>query len=219
MEKHPELRRMAIQDLRQPAPFWQRLGQKSAPARRSLPSSARKAIRDLLPPDTEPAYRVLTKPKGLGSLGRQRFLALADCDGGLIAREAKTVAPSAWLWANGHGDRCGKGNPWLQKIVNASVRCRDPWWEVYRGWLVRRLAPDCSRIDIDQLVHHRDLASLLHAMGAETANIHLGTPKRGRRRIRASLAELPNDWLLDAARGMHKACLKDWREFKRAKSK
>jgi uncharacterized protein (DUF2252 family) len=52
MEKHPELRRMAIQDLRQPAPFWQRLGQKSAPARRSLPSSARKAIRDLMPPDT-----------------------------------------------------------------------------------------------------------------------------------------------------------------------
>ena len=96
------------------------------------------------------------------------------------------------------------------------MRCPDPWWEVRRGWLVRRLAPDCSRIDIDELVHHRDLASLLHAMGAETANVHLGTPKKSRKRLRAALADLPADWLLTAAHDMHKACLKDWREFKRA---
>src|SRR6201996_1060911 len=55
MEKHPELRAMAVQDLRQPAPFWQRTEEKSAPARRSVPSSARKAIRDLLPCDVEPS--------------------------------------------------------------------------------------------------------------------------------------------------------------------
>jgi len=215
MEKHPELRQMAIQDLRQPAPFWQRLEEKSAPARHALPTSARKAIRDLLPRGAEPAYRVLTKPKGLGSLGRQRFLALAEYQGGVIAREAKTVAPSACLWAGGRGKRAGHGNPWLEKIVRAAVRCPDPWWEVRRGWLVRRLAPDCSRIDIDEIVHHRDLASLLHAMGAETANIHLGTPGKARKHLRAALAELPADWLTDAAHTMHKACFKDWRDFKR----
>ena len=31
-----------------------------------------------------------------------------------------------------------------------------------------------------------------------------------------ALAKLPADWLLDAARDMHKACLADWREFRRA---
>lgn len=216
MERHPELRHMALQDLRQPAPFWQRLEAKSAVARRPLPASARKAIRDLLPTGAKPAYRILTKPKGLGSLGRQRFLALVTHDGGDIAREAKEVAPSAWLWARGRGDRAGKGNPWLEKIVRAAVRCPDPWWEVRRGWLVRRLGPDCSRIDIEELVHHRDLAELLHAMGRETANIHLGTPRKARKRLRAGLAKLPVDWLLDAARAMHKATLKDWRDFKRA---
>jgi hypothetical protein len=216
MEKHPELREMAIQELRQPALFWQRLEEKSAPARRSLPASARKAIRDLLPDGAEPDFRILTKPKGLGSLGRERFLALAQHEGGILAREAKTVAPSACLWASGRGARAGKGNPWLEKIVRTSVRCPDPWWEVRRGWLVRRLAPDCSRIDIEELVHHRDFASLLHAMGAETANNHLGTPKKARKRLRAALAELPADWLPAAARAMHKACLKDWRDFKRA---
>jgi hypothetical protein len=217
MEKHPELRHMAVQDLRQPAPFWQRLEEKSAPARRPLPGSVRKAIRDLLPKGAEPSYRILTKPKGLGSLGRQRFLALADFHGGTLAREAKAVAPSATLWASGRGDRAGKGNPWLQKIVDAAVRCPDPWWEIRRGWLVRRLAPDCSRIDIDELVHHRDLAALLHAMGAETANIHLGTPKKARKRLRAGLEDLPRDWLLNAARDMHKACLRDWRDFRKAR--
>ena len=215
MEKHPELRHMAVQDLRQPAPFWERLEAKTVPARRPLPSSARKAIRDLLPGGVEPSYRILTKPKGLGSLGRQRFLALAQHHGGIIAREAKEVAPSAWLWASGRGKRCGNGNPWLEKIVRAAVRCPDPWWEVRHGWRVRRLAPDCSRIDIDELVHHRDLASLLHAMGAETANVHLGTPRKGRKRIRAEWADLPRNWLLHAANDMHKICLKEWRDFKK----
>ena len=132
-----------------------------------------------------------------------------------MAREAKSVAPSACLWARGKGRDCGKGNPWLEKTVRSAVRCADPYYEVRRGWLVRRLAPDCSRIDIDELVHHRDLASLLHAMGSETANVHLGTPRKGRKRIRAEWAELPKDWLLDAARDMHKICLHEWREFKK----
>jgi hypothetical protein len=215
MEHHPELRRMAIQDLRQPAPFWQRLEEKSAPLRGPLPASARKAFADLLPKGAEPSYRVLTKPKGLGSLGRRRFLALSNFEGGIIAREIKEIAPSAWLWANGAGDRCGSGNPWLRKIVRAAVRCPDPWWEVRRGWIVRRLAPDCSRIDIEELVHHQDLASLLRAMGRETANIHLGTPK-GRKRLRATWAELPEGWLLEAARKMHQVLRDDWRDFKRA---
>ena len=206
---------MALQDLRQPAPFWQRLEEKSAPLRGRLPAPARKALDGLLPKGAEPSYRVLTKPKGLGSLGRLRFLALAQFKGGHIARETKEVAPSAWLWANGRGDRAGKGNPWLEKIVRSSVRCADPWWDVRRGWIARRLAPDCSRIDIDELVHHRDLASLLHAMGSETANIHLGSPK-GRKRLRAALSDLPRKWLVNAASQMHKVSLKDWREFKRA---
>jgi hypothetical protein len=215
MEKHPELRRMAIQDLRQPAAFWRRLEEKSAPLRSRMPSSARKAFRDLLPHGVEPAYRVLTKPKGLGSLGRLRFLALAQFEGGRLAREIKQVAPSACRWAAGKAGRPGRGNPWIEKIVRASVRCSDPWWKIRRGWLVRRLAPDCSRIDIDEIVHHEDLASLLHAMGRETANIHLGTPG-GRKRLRARCDELPRDWLESAARVMHKISLREWRDFKRA---
>jgi hypothetical protein len=213
MESHAGLRKMALQDLRQPAPFWGRLDSKTVSPKGGVPDSVRKAIGKMLPEGAGPRYRLLKTPKGLGSLGRRRYLALLDWQGGRMAREAKSVVPSAWLWAN--GQRAGEGNPWLERIVRSAVRCADPYYEVRRGWLVRRLGPDCSRIDIDELINHEDLASLLHAMGQETANIHLGTPK-GRKRIRESWSHLPPDWLETAAHQMLKLSLKDWHRFKSA---
>ena len=135
-----------------------------------------------------------------------------------MAREAKSVAPSACLWANGHNQRAEKGNPWLEKTVRSAVRCADPYYEVKQGWLVRRLGPDCSRIDIDELVHHEDLASLLLCMGQETANIHLGSPK-ARKRVRAAWKDLADDWLETAAHRMFKLVLKDWHRFKETRQK
>jgi hypothetical protein len=213
MESHPKLRRMALQDLRQPAAFWPRLEAKTTRLRGAPPDSVRKALAKILPDGAEPRYCVLKTPKGLGSLGRHRYLALVDWQGGKMAREAKAVVASACLWAKGKGERAGEGNPWLEKIVRSAVRCADPYYEVRRGWLVRRLGPDCSRIDIDELAHHEDLASLLYCMGQETANIHLGTPK-GRKRIRESWSQFPPDWLETAAHQMLKLSLKDWNRFR-----
>lgn len=211
MESHPKLRRMALQDLRQPAAFWSRLEEKSIPLKGELPDSVRKAIAKILPNGVEPQYRVLKAPKGLGSLGRRRYLALLEWQGGRMAREAKAVVAPACLWAR--GKRGGKGNPWLERTVRSAVRCADPYYEVRRGWLVRRLGPDCSRIDIDEINHHEDLASLLYCMGQETANIHLGASK-GRRRIRESWDHLAPDWLETASHLMRKLSLKDWNRFR-----
>ena len=211
MEHHPKLRQMAIQDLRQPAEFWRRFAAKTALLDGSLPGSVRKAFRKILPRDAQPEYRILTQPKGLGSLGRRRYLALAQWQGGIIVREAKSVVPSACLWAGGKAP--GEGNPWLETMVRSAIRCADPYYEIRNGWLVRRLGPDCSRIDIEELVHHEDIASLLYGMGQETANIHLGTPK-GRKRIRAAWKELPGDWLETAAHKMLKLSLNDWNRYR-----
>ncbi len=213
MESHPELRRMALQDLRQPAPFWQRLDAKSVPLKGDPPDSVRKAFAKILPEGAGPECRVFRIPKGLGSLGHRRYLALVEWQGGRMAREAKSVAPSACLWAKGKGQRAGEGNPWLERTVRSAVRCADPYYEVRRGWLVRRLGPDCSRIEMEELIHHEDLASLLDCMGRETANIHLGTPK-GRKRIRESWNHLPPDWLETAAQLMLKLTLQDWNRFR-----
>jgi hypothetical protein len=211
MEGHPQLRDMARQDLRQPDVFWKRLEAKTTSLTSRLPDSVSKAVQKIVPKGAEAEYRTLKSPKGLGSLGRRRYLAFIDWQGGRMAREAKEVVGSAVLWAQGKGG--GKENPWLERTVRSAVRCADPYYRVKRGWLVRRLGPDCSRIDLDELVHHRDLAALLSSMGHETANIHLGTPK-GRRRIREGLENLRSDWLETASQRMLEMSLKDWNRFK-----
>jgi hypothetical protein len=215
MEKHPDLRQMALQDLREPAPFWQRLMEKTT----ALPAKGiSKPVQSAIAAISSHAdleFRVLLTPKGLGSLGRQRFLAVGREKGGMMAREAKAVAPSALLWATGR--KATRGNPFLEKTVRAAVRCQDPYYEVRRHWLVRRLSPDCNRIDISELRHHRDHALLLFCMGAETANIHLGA-KKARKRIIRSIAQWPRNWLQHAAHQMRKRSLEDWEKFRRARA-
>jgi hypothetical protein len=214
MERHGELRRMATQELRQPAEFWKRMEAKLSKPGAVLPEGLRRAFRKLLPAGVEASYHLLKMPKGLGSLGRRRFLALATWEGGLIAREAKDVVPSAALWAA--KERAGNGNPWLERTVEAAVRCADPFYTVKGRWLLRRLAPDCSRIDLDELKHHENFASLLHSMGWETANIHLGTPK-ARKDLRNALQRLPGKWLEEASQTMLEKSLDDWRTFKKSR--
>ncbi len=210
MERHHKMREMATQQLRQPSEFWPHLETKASKPLRALPKSLCRAFQKILPRGVKPTYLAVTTPKGLGSLGRRRYLAMATWQGGFIAREGKDVVPSACLWSSGH--KTGKGNPWLNKTVKNAVRCDDPYYQVDGRWLVRRLAPDCNRIDIEELKHHSDFASLLYCMGWETANIHLGSPKAARMLIK-TLDRLPKAWLNEAAQVMFEKTLKDWGKF------
>ena len=73
-----------------------------------------------------------------------------------------------------------------QKILGTAVRVPDPWVQLSGPWIVRRLAPDCSRVELAALPKDRDEQKLLHAMGRETANIHAGDD-RAKAAIRADL--------------------------------
>src|SRR5579883_3236278 len=145
---------------------------------------------------------------GLGSLGRERYVGLADWRGGSVAREAKALAPSACIWAMDGG---GTAPILYQKIVDSAVRCRDPFVRLQKRWIVRRLAPDCSRIELSALPEERDELRLLHAMGFETANVHLGSIAA--RKLAADLRRRPRNWLYRAAREMEKAVRADYEEW------
>ena len=145
--------------------------------------------------------RIVHRVAGLGSLGRQRFVALAAWRGGRVAREAKALAPLA---EKIHYDA----------ILRHGVRCPDPCVRVDGVWLVRRLAPDCSRVKLNELPRKRDEARLLSAMGWETANVHLGTP--GSRAIRADLKRRDKHWLYDSARRLADAVDDDWHAWRKA---
>jgi hypothetical protein len=90
------------------------------------------------------------------------------------------------------------------------VRVPDPFVGVNGHWLIRRLAPDCSRIGLGSLPKTRQELKLLHAMGWETANIHLGT-KAAAGRVLKDLNQQPDKWLRRAAEAMAKATLEDWK--------
>ena len=166
------------------------------------------ALRTLLP-DRKLPVRYAHRIAGLGSLGKHRYVALGEWDGGPIARECKPITPSAAAWAKDKR----RAKSCYSKILRTAVRSADPLFAVHGNWIVRRLAPDCSRIELANLSRVRDDEHLLHAMGWETANIHLGT-KGARALIATDLKRRRKPWLHPAAAAMVEATLEDWERWR-----
>jgi hypothetical protein len=207
-DEHQWLHQMVTGVLRDPIQYWKKLdGLPTWKGR--VPKNARRAIERLMP-EVGLDYRIAHRVAGLGSLGRQRFVGIALCRGGRVAREAKALAPSACVWACG-----GKASERIryQEALDRSVRDLDPFVRLRGRWIVRRLAPDCSRVELSSMPKERDESKLLHAMGFETANVHLGT-RRADERILADLGKRPTDWLHKAATAMVKATTADFNEWR-----
>ncbi len=202
------LRFMARERLNTPERFWDKLHQ-YAPLKKLPPPRAVKSIKKLLP-DPQTPLRFVHRIAGLGSLGKLRFTAIGTWVGGLLAREAKALTPSACIWATGSK---GGGPIFYDRILSTSVRARDPMVAVQPPWLTRRLSPDCFRIELVDLPKRRDENDLLYSMGWETANVHLGSGKAAR--IRADLKSLGSDWLHRMAKVMRSAMLDDWERWKK----
>jgi len=137
-------------------------------------------------------------------------VALADWRGGPIAREAKAALPSACSWDKGHTDT---RRILYSEIIEKAVRVPDPFVKLCGNWIVRRLAPDCSKIELDSLPRKRDEARILHAMGFETANVHLGSPE-AIKAIRHDLDKRPARWLYKKSKRMVKAVESDWQQWR-----
>jgi len=206
-EHAKSLREMATVRLNDPQKFWGKLD--GLPTwQGEVPPRVVIGISKMLPKPDLPR-RIVHRVAGLGSLGRQRFVAIADWHGGRIAREAKALAPSAAVWAFG-GD--GATKVLYENIMEQAVRSPDPWVKVRRRWIVRRLAPDCSRVELSELPEEREETRLLRAMGWETANVHLGS--RSAHALLVDLAARQGDWLHEAAKVMLAAVQEDWESWR-----
>jgi hypothetical protein len=205
-DEHRALRVIAVDRLKDPKRFWnglEGLRRRRAP----LPAGVGTVISRMLPaPGLKRVY--YDRVAGLGSLGRERVVAIAEWEGGKVAREAKALAPSAALWAAGKRG----GTILYQAVLDRAVRCADPFVMARSGWIVRRLAPDCSRIELADLPHERDETRLLYDMGWETANIHLAGGRAGV--LRRHLAGRPRGWLERAADDMADMVVHDWKAWR-----
>lgn len=209
-ERHTALRTLAESRQRDPKVFWARIDgllERRGTAGRKCPASARKAIEHAMP---APKLTTHLAPRvaGVGSLGRERWVGVARYAGGRVAREAKAVLPSAHAWVEGRKDP-----PILyREIVANAVRCPDPFLHVGSEWLVRRLSPSNSRIELTQLPRKRDEHQILYSMGFETANIHLGTGK-AMRAVRKDLDARPESWLRNEAKLVVRLLAEQWRQL------
>jgi hypothetical protein len=207
-EHHQWLRLLATSKLRDPVRFWEKM-QQCPPYTAKPPAEVRKLIEDYLPKPRAP-YQLRRRIAGLGSLGHPRIVALSSWQGALIAREAKAIRTSACAWYKQLSSDAVYG----AKLVECAVRVKDPCVHFHGHWLVRRLAPDCSRIELASLPKERDEARLLYDMGWETANMHFGSPK-AIGEVKRDVTSRKGRWLHKAAKAMFKVTLKDWEDWRK----
>lgn len=208
-EKEQKLGKLGVDSFKPPSNFWEKLNRLPA-VRQPLAKDLKRALEKTLP-EIGIEYKVVRRQAGLGSLGQERFVAIASWQGGLVAREAKLMVPSSCAWLI---DRVGKGQSWYEEAISSSVRSPDPFQFVDGPWLIRRLSPDSNPIDIQLLPKHSDEETLLTAMGSEAANVHLGTRSQTTN-ILKDLKKRKQGWLQDAAVRMAKVFEKDWKHYRK----
>jgi hypothetical protein len=167
-------------------------------------------------PEGATIVRTGRRPKqGGGSLGRPRFVAIAEWRGGYIAREAKALIPSAWNWAHDHADAPIA----FKQLATGPHRSPDPWLDVTDRFIFRRLAADARKVNLAQnsdteapkpdAEHARQL---LQAMGFDLGAVHAETEQQ-KLAILNDLDQRDQDWLHEAARSAAKWVTADYADW------
>ena len=209
-ERDQKLGKLGVDSFKPPSNFWEKLNRLPV-LRQPLAKDLKRALEKTLP-EAGIEYKVVRRQAGLGSLGQERFVAIADWQGGCIAREAKLMVPSACSWLN---DEIKHRQSFYEKAISSAVRSPDPFQVIDGSWLIRRLSPDSNPIDIQTLPKHSDEEMVLNAMGREAANVHLGT-RSSTKNILKDLKKRKRGWLEDAAVRMAKILEKDWKRYRKS---
>ena len=146
---------------------------------------------------------------GAGSLGRPRWIGVAEWRGSPVVREAKALVMSAW--ARVHAPRATKIRG--SEIGNGRFHSLDPWYRVDKGLVVRRLSPNNRKIDAKILGGKLIAGETLRLMGFELANLHIGVADK-RAVITRDLRRRKKGWLADAAQTAAKACTQDFNAWR-----
>ena len=207
-EAASHMEKLGIEQIKPPKRFWEKLNDlPGVPKGKDFHAHA--ILREVMPREVQ-RFNVVRRRAGMGSLGQPRFVGIGNCDGGCIAREVKKMVPSACRWLENKTSL----DSYYEEIMTRAIRSGDPFQRTLKGWVIRRLSPDSNPIELAYLQDHDD-QRLLHAMGTEAANVHLGS----KRQIKAVLRHLRRqkpDWLRAAAKKMAKAVENDWRDYRKS---
>ncbi len=188
--------------------FWKEIGKLRPQA---APHKVRKILGKSLP-DGSSDLRFAPRRKGGGGLGRPRYVVQALWCGGHIVREAKALVPSAWDWA--HHQRNPKSR--FLDLANGEFRAPDPFLHIRDSFIVRRIAPDSRKIELDRTADLRLTPKALEAMGFDLGAIHAAT-KSKQAAVLEDIRSRPAGWLSEAAKVAAAAVQKDleaWRSHR-----
>jgi len=184
--------------------FWKKVDKYK---KASPPPGVISLLKDSLPKGSANIlYR--SRVAGGGSLGRPRYVAIADWHGGRILREAKALVPSAWTWAH------GKQPSGLLKLARGEYRAPDPFLDIHGKFVVRRLAPDSRKIELNEQAATHVEGQFLQAMTFDLASVH-AAGSVGVDVLRHDLKKRPRNWLYDAAKTAAAAVEKDFEDWRR----
>jgi len=174
------------------------------------PRQVRRNLAASLPPGAKIA-RFASWAKGGGSLGRPRYLAIAEWQRGQVLREAKALVPSAWSWAHGSKSKATQ----FGDLANSKFRSPDPFLAVKDGFVLRRIAPDSHKVELGEAAGQELTIKLLQLMGFDLASIHMGSDNG--KLISKDLKGRPEGWLQAAAKQAARMVKQDYAEWKSRK--
>src|SRR5262245_3629822 len=146
--------------------FWDEVDSYRA-AKPPPPPHVIAGLRDSIPKGGVISGKISTRRKGGGSLGRPRYVAVAEWRGGRVVREAKALVPSAWEWAH---DQVSTHTRFLE-LARSRFRAPDPFLDVHEGFVYRRIAADSRKVNLgeDGMALRKDL---FRAMGFDLGALH-----------------------------------------------
>jgi uncharacterized protein (DUF2252 family) len=174
------------------ADFWKKMRKLTSDG--SITRKYRQPIERQLPGADAVVEKFARRAAGTGSLGRPRWVGVAEWRGGTSVREAKAVVASGWTLAHRSGTRSSAAT-----IAAGRYRAVDPWYVALRDVVVRRLSPNARKIEVKEQPKVLFNTRMHRLMGRELANVHLGTSDL-KRAIEKDLAKRGERWLERAER-------------------
>lgn len=202
------LRRAVVVGEAQRAKFWKKLATSLDKSARERPPAAVRSVLAAAMPAANLKLAFARRSAGAGSLGRPRWIAVAQWRGAPVVREAKALLPSAWTLAHGGSTRIR-----CAEAATGPHRAPDPWYCIEAGLVVRRLSPNNRKLeaaaDLAALLEPR----LLQAMGLELANVHCAEPSMVAE-VRGDLASRRAGWLGEAMQHAAEALERDYASWR-----
>jgi hypothetical protein len=197
------------------ASFWEKMEMLTEPTKEAPKKPSKDYISALAGAMPEPKRDVKYGKRtgaGLGSLGRPRWVGVAQWRGGPVVREAKAALPSAWTLPSGRR----KQPMYCFKIATARYRAPDPWFRLVGHIVVRRLSPNNRKLD--SIKDSRDLMNkkMLRLMGRELAAVHVGVEDR-RAVVRRDLEARDPKWLHSAIKSAAEFICDEHQEWERSR--